>query len=45
MLLTTSPPLLGACDRVVFLTSDGDVVEGSHAELLDRADYAAAVLR
>jgi putative ABC transport system ATP-binding protein len=44
MLLTTSPPLLGACDRVVFLVGD-DVVEGSHAELLDRADYAAAVLR
>jgi hypothetical protein len=36
--------LLGACDRVVFLTGD-EVVEGSHAELLERADYAAAVLR
>ena len=44
VLLTTSPPLLGACDRVVFLAGD-EVVEASHAELLDRADYAAAVLR
>lgn len=47
VLITTSPPLLGACDRVVFLTGaeDGAVVEGSHAQLLERADYAAAVLR
>ena len=45
VLITTSPPLLGACDRVVFLGSSGEVVEGSHAELLERADYAAALLR
>jgi hypothetical protein len=47
VLITTSPPLLGACDRVVFLTGapDGAVVEGTHAELLERSDYAAAVLR
>jgi len=44
VIITTSPPLLGACDRVVFLADD-EVVGGSHAELLDRADYAAAVLR
>ena len=45
VLLTTSPPLLGVCDRVVFLASSGEVVEGTHAELVDHADYAAVVLR
>jgi putative ABC transport system ATP-binding protein len=45
VLITTSPPLLGACDRVVFLAADGAVVEARHTELLERADYAAAVLR
>ncbi|HEY5784390.1 MAG TPA: ABC transporter ATP-binding protein [Microlunatus sp.] len=44
VLITTSPPLLGSCDRVLFL-ADGGVVEGTHAELLERAEYAAAVLR
>ena len=44
VLITTSPPLLGSCDRVLFLAS-GAVVEGTHAELLERSDYAAAVLR
>lgn len=45
VLITTSPPLLGACDRVVFLAPTGEVVEGAHTELLERTDYAAAVLR
>lgn len=45
VLLTTSPPLLGACDRVVFLPGSGEVVEGTHVALMERADYAAAVLR
>jgi putative ABC transport system ATP-binding protein len=44
VLITTSPPLLGSCDRVLFLASGG-IVEGTHAELLERSDYAAAVLR
>ena len=44
VLITTSPPLLGSCDRVLFL-ADGGPVEGTHAELLERTDYAAAVLR
>jgi putative ABC transport system ATP-binding protein len=44
VLITTSPPLLGSCDRVLFL-ADGGPVEGTHAELLERSDYAAAVLR
>lgn len=34
VLLTTSPALLGICDRVVVLGSDG-IDEGSHLELLD----------
>jgi len=45
VLITTSPPLLGACDRIVFLAARGEVVEGTHTQLLDRTDYAAAVLR
>lgn len=44
VLVTTSPPLLGSCDRVLYLSADGPV-EGSHATLLERADYTAAVLR
>ena len=44
VLITTSPPLLGSCDRVLFLADGGPVV-GTHAELLERSDYAAAVLR
>ncbi len=34
LLLTTSPALLGICDRVVVLSGTG-TVEGTHAELLD----------
>ena len=45
VLLTTSPPLLGVCDRVVFLGSEGEVAEGTHAALMEHAGYAAAVLR
>lgn len=44
ILVTTSPALLAATDRVVLL-DDGRVTgEGSHAELVERADYRAAVL-
>ena len=44
ILVTTSPALLSATDRVVLL-DDGRVVEqGSHAALAVRADYRAAVL-
>ncbi|WP_436701295.1 ABC transporter transmembrane domain-containing protein [Nocardioides sp. BYT-33-1] len=43
VILTTSPVLLDACDEVVWL-SDGLPVDTHHA-LLDRAGYAAAVLR
>ncbi len=44
ILVTTSPALLAAADRVVLL-DDGRVAgEGSHAELAGRPDYRAAVL-
>ncbi|MGW3965814.1 ABC transporter ATP-binding protein [Amycolatopsis sp. NPDC005003] len=44
ILVTTSPALLAATDRVVLL-DDGRVTgEGSHAELAGRPDYRAAVL-
>ncbi|GHF93049.1 multidrug ABC transporter ATP-binding protein [Amycolatopsis bullii] len=44
ILVTTSPALLAATDRVVLL-DDGRVAgEGSHAELAGRPDYRAAVL-
>ncbi|MBE1495051.1 putative ABC transport system ATP-binding protein [Amycolatopsis lexingtonensis] len=44
ILVTTSPALLAATDRVVLL-DDGRVTgEGSHADLAGRADYRAAVL-
>jgi putative ABC transport system ATP-binding protein len=44
ILVTTSPALLSATDRVVLL-DDGRVVDqGSHATLAVRADYRAAVL-
>ncbi|WP_432565072.1 ABC transporter transmembrane domain-containing protein [Kineococcus sp. SYSU DK003] len=45
VLVTTSPLLLSRCDRVVLLTPDGRSATGSHAELLDDPDYAAAVAR
>lgn len=44
ILVTTSPALLAAADRVVLL-DDGRVAgEGRHAELAGRPDYRAAVL-
>ncbi|WP_370963551.1 ABC transporter ATP-binding protein [Amycolatopsis sp. cg9] len=44
ILVTTSPALLAATDRVVLL-DDGRVTgEGSHADLAGRDDYRAAVL-
>jgi putative ABC transport system ATP-binding protein len=44
IIVTTSPALLAATDRVVLL-DDGRIVEqGSHAVLTARADYRAAVL-
>jgi len=45
LIVTCSPALLAATDRVV-LVDDGRVVAtGSHAELMERPDYRAAVVR
>jgi putative ABC transport system ATP-binding protein len=45
VLVSTSPALLGRCDRVAFLVDGAIRAEGAHAELLARADYRAAVGR
>jgi putative ABC transport system ATP-binding protein len=44
VVITTSPPLLARCDRVLFCAPDV-VHEGTHTELLGLTDYAAAVAR
>lgn len=44
VVLTTSPALLEACDRVVVVRSGRLAAVGAHAVLLDDADYRAAVL-
>ncbi|MDQ7806478.1 ABC transporter ATP-binding protein [Amycolatopsis sp. A133] len=44
ILVTTSPALLAATDRVVLLDDGRIAGEGSHAELAGRPDYRAAVL-
>ncbi|MEV7095120.1 ABC transporter ATP-binding protein [Amycolatopsis sp. NPDC051045] len=44
ILVTTSPALLAATDRVVLLDDGRIAGEGSHAELTGRPDYRAAVL-
>lgn len=45
LLLTNSPALLARADRVVHLAGGGVVASGTHAELVAREAYAAAVLR
>ncbi|MEW1960212.1 ABC transporter ATP-binding protein [Kineococcus sp. NPDC059986] len=45
VLVTSSPLLLSRCDRVVLLAADGRHATGSHHDLLDDPDYAAAVAR
>ena len=45
LVISTSPPLLSRCDRVIFVDGGRVVAGGTHAELLSRADYAEAVLR
>jgi putative ABC transport system ATP-binding protein len=44
ILVTTSPALLAATDRVVLLDDGRIACQGTHAELAGRADYRAAVL-
>jgi putative ABC transport system ATP-binding protein len=46
LLITSSPTLLAATDRVVLVTADGTTAHGPHAELLERHPaYRASVLR
>lgn len=45
LLVTTSPALLDRCDRVALLVDGAVAAEGTHAELLAREDYRAAVGR
>ncbi|TWP54355.1 ABC transporter ATP-binding protein [Lentzea tibetensis] len=45
VVVTTSPPLLSRCDRVVFLDGDGPPVVATHARLAEIPAYAEAVLR
>jgi len=44
IVVATSPALLAAADRVVFLDGGAAAAEGAHAELVRRPDYRAAVL-
>ncbi|GAA3600622.1 ABC transporter ATP-binding protein [Kineosporia mesophila] len=46
VVVTTSPPLLMTCDRVVFVPSaTRETVTGPHRVLMERPDYREAVLR
>jgi len=45
VVISTSPPLLARCSRVVFVEHGRVVATGTHTELLTRSDYAEAVLR
>jgi putative ABC transport system ATP-binding protein len=45
MIVTCSPALLAATDRVVLLDGGRVVATGSHRELMEHRDYRAAVLR
>ena len=45
LIVTCSPALLAATDRVVLIDGGRVVATGSHVELMERPDYQAAVLR
>ncbi|MFD6289227.1 ABC transporter transmembrane domain-containing protein [Streptomyces sp. NPDC060205] len=45
VVVTSSPPLLARCDRVLFIGHDGIPVLATHPTLLDVPDYAETVLR
>ncbi len=45
LVITTSPPLLASCDRVVFIAADGACATATHAGLVADPAYAELVLR
>jgi putative ABC transport system ATP-binding protein len=45
VVISTSPALLATCERVLFLDGVEPALSGTHAELIRRPGYAAAVLR
>jgi len=45
IVVTTSPLLLGRCDRVLFLAADGSSALAPHADLMRDERYRAVVLR
>jgi putative ABC transport system ATP-binding protein len=45
LIVTCSPALLAATDRVVLLDDGRVVASGTHEELMERRDYQTAVLR
>ena len=45
VVVTTSPPLLAGCDRVVFVAPDGACTTATHAGLVADPAYAELVLR
>ncbi|MGH3640747.1 MAG: ABC transporter ATP-binding protein [Mycobacterium sp.] len=45
LVVTCSPALLAATDRVVLVDAGRVVASGSHSDLMERRDYQAAVLR
>lgn len=45
VVITTSPPLLASCDRVVFLGADGRCATATHSGLVADPAYAELVLR
>jgi putative ABC transport system ATP-binding protein len=45
IIVTTSPPLLSRCDRVLFLGAGRPPVTATHRELVADSDYAETVLR
>ena len=45
VVFTTSPLLLGRCDRVVFVDTDGSSTVGRHSDLQELEEYRTVVLR
>jgi putative ABC transport system ATP-binding protein len=41
VLVTTSPAMLAACDRVLWIRDGAENAAGTHAELMDHPEYSA----